>query len=440
MNRPRKREPALPMRYLLVSLLFVLSSVAYLDRTNISIAGIQIGHEYSIDNTHLGWIFSAFLIGYAVFQIPAGLLAHRFGSRRLLTFTVLWWGVFTALTTLVPPSIGNAVTILILVRFALGAGEATMYPAASQFVERWFPVSERGKANGIIFGGVGIGSGLTPPVVTAIILHFGWRASFWFSAVCGILAGTFWYLAARDTPEQHPRVSAHELAIIEAGRGPERTEPTAKREIPWRRIFSSKEIIALTLSYLAYGYVAWVFFGWFYIYLAQARGLNLKTSAVYSVLPFIAMTIGALAGGIVSDWLGRRFSLRTGRCILPFFAMATTSVLLIIGSRAEQVATAGITLALGAGILYVAQSCFWAITADFAGEYAGLASGIMNMGAQVGGAATTSLTPFLAERFGWHMAFFAAAGLAIIGALLWLFVDPTRTLSAKQVEPTLQPS
>ena len=438
MTQNRKPTTALPMRYLLVILLFLLSSVAYLDRTNISIAGIQIGQEYGIDNTHLGWIFSAFLIGYAVFQIPAGLLAHRFGSRRLLTFAVVWWGIFTVLTTLVPPSISNAVVVLILVRFMLGAGEATMYPAASQFVERWFPIPERGKANGIIFGGVGVGSGFTPPIVTAIILHFGWRASFWFSAVCGIIAGIVWYLSARDTPEEHPGVGEKELAIIRAGRGPEHT-PSAKRIVPWRRIFTSKEILALTLSYLAYGYVAWVFFGWFYIYLAQARGLNLKTSAVYSILPFVGMTIGAMGGGFASDWLVQHFSLRTGRCILPFLAMATTSVLLIVGSRAEQAATAGITLALGAGILYVAQSCFWAITADFAGEYAGLASGIMNMGAQVGGAVATSLTPFLAARFGWRSAFFTAAGLAVMGALSWLLVDPTRSLTIPTVvpEPTL---
>src|SRR5947209_14573644 len=135
MTQIRKSTTALPMRYLLVIWLFVLSSVAYLDRTNISIAGIQIGHEFRIDNTHLGWVFSAFLIGYGIFQIPAGLLAHRFGSRRLLTFAVVWWGIFTVLTTLVPPGISNAVLVLILVRFALGAGEATMYPAASQFVE-----------------------------------------------------------------------------------------------------------------------------------------------------------------------------------------------------------------------------------------------------------------------------------------------------------------
>jgi len=183
-----------------------------------------------------------------------------------------------------------------------------------------------------------------------------------------------------------------------------------------------------------------VFFGWFYIYLAQARGLNLKTSAVYSILPFIGMTVGAMGGGVASDWLAQRFSLRTGRCILPFFAMATTSVLLIAGSRVEQASTAGILLALGAGVLYIAQSCFWAITADFAGEYAGLASGIMNMGAQVGGAVATSLTPFLAGRLGWHTAFFTSAGIAVVGALSWLLVDPTRSLAlpANVPERTLQ--
>ena len=440
MIQARKSTTALPMRYLLVTLLFLLSSVAYLDRTNISIAGIQIGREYAIDNTHLGWVFSAFLIGYAVFQIPAGLLAHRFGSRRLLTFAVVWWGIFTVLTTLVPPSLSHAVVILIVVRFMLGAGEATMYPAASQFVERWFPIPERGKANGIIFGGVGVGAGFTPPIVTAIILHFGWRASFWFSAVCGIIAGVIWYLSARDTPEEHPHVGERELALIRDSRGHEYAASTTKRSIPWHRIFSSREILALTLSYLTYGYIAWVFFGWFYIYLAQARGLNLKTSAVYSILPFVAMTIGAMGGGFASDWLVQRFSLRIGRCILPFFAMAATSVLLIAGSRAEQASTAGIVLALGAGILYIAQSCFWAITADFAGEYAGLVSGIMNMGAQIGGAVATSLTPFLAARLGWHTAFFTAAGLAALGALSWLLVDPTRSLASRATtpEPTLQ--
>jgi ACS family glucarate transporter-like MFS transporter len=445
---PRQTPPALPIRYLLVIWLFVLSAVAYLDRTNISIAGIQIGKEFAIDNTHLGWVFSAFLIGYAAFQVPAGLLVHKFGTRLVLTFAVFWWGLFTVLTAVVPPRLNGSVMILVLVRFALGAGEATMYPATSQFVERWFPMRERGRANGIIFGGVGVGSGLTPPLVAAIILHYGWRASFWFSAIAGVVAGTAWYLMARDTPEQHPLVRDAELALILKERDPAQDTtlsidrlPTARRVVPWVRIFTSKEVLALTLSYFCFGYVAWVFFGWFYIYLAQVRGLNLKTSAVYSMLPFVGMTIGCLAGGVASDWLAHRFSLRLGRCLLPASSMALTALLLVLGSRAEQAQTAGIVLALGAGILYISTGSFWAVSANFAGEYAGLSSGIMNMGAQIGGACTASLTPLIAAHFGWQMSFFVAAFLAIIGALAWLIVDPKHSLlTPKTLTPSIQTS
>ena len=212
--------------------------------------GIQIGKEFAIDNTHLGWVFSAFLIGYAAFQVSAGLLVHKFGTRMVLTFAVLWWGLFTVLTALVPPRLSGSVMILVLVRFALGAGEATMYPATSQFVERWFPIRERGKANGIIFGGVGVGSGLTPPIVTAIVVQYGWRASFWFSAVVGVIAGTVWYLMARDTPEEHRLVRDSELDRILQDRKPtpdtissNSLRPTGKRTVPWVRIFSSKECL-----------------------------------------------------------------------------------------------------------------------------------------------------------------------------------------------------
>ena len=237
-NLPRRSPPALPIRYLLVIWLFVLSAVAYLDRTNISIADIQIGKEFAIDNTHLGWVFSAFLIGYAAFQVPAGLIVHKFRTRLVLTFAVLWWRLFTVLTALVPPRLSGSVIILVLVRFALGAGEATMYPATSQFVERWFPRRERGKANGIIFGGVGVGSGLTPPIVTAIVVHYGWRASFWFSALVGVIAGIVWYLLAKDTPEEHPSVRGSELDLILQDR-----EPTPDTTLSSGRLPSDKRAV-----------------------------------------------------------------------------------------------------------------------------------------------------------------------------------------------------
>ena len=430
-NRGQRRIP--PIRYLLVMWLFVLSVVAYLDRTNISIAGVQISREFAVDNTHLGWIFSAFLIGYATFQIPAGLLASRLGPRRVLSFGIAWCSVFAALTALVPPSGRGAVLLLALVRFGLGAGEAVMYPAASQFVKRWFPANERGKANGLIFAGVGIGAGLTPPLVTAIILRYGWRAAFWFSAAIDAVVSLVWYLTARDTPEEHPFAGEAERALIEG----QRNQPTlsalpvddarlTKPTVPWARIFRSKEVLALTSSYFAFGYVAWMFFAWFYIYMAQVRGLNLKTSAAFSMFPFIAMTIGCIVGGAVSDWIAARFGLRTGRCLLPALSFACTAALLVVGSRAHSAAAAGVILACGAGVLYISQSAFWAVTADIAGENVGVVSGIMNMGGQLGGACTASITPLIAAYLGWEMSFVTAAFVAALGGAAWMVINPMK--------------
>lgn len=190
------------MRGFLVFWLFMLSAIAFLDRTNISIAGSAIRDELGIDNLQLGWVFSSFLLGYAAFQVVGGWLACRFGPRRVLAVGVLWWGVFSALTTVASPRLAHALLLLLLIRFSLGAGEAVVYPASNQFVAQWIPVAERGRANGWIFAGVGAGAGLSIPALTWIISRHGWRASFWFSALVGILvdsSGTSWPATRRNS-------------------------------------------------------------------------------------------------------------------------------------------------------------------------------------------------------------------------------------------------
>ena len=239
------------VRTLLVAWLLVLSAVAFLDRTNISIAGVAIGREFGVDEVHLGWIFSAFLLGYTCFQVAGGWLAVRLGPRRLLTAGVCWWGLFTALTALVPPGFAHSLALLIAVRFALGAGEAVVYPAASQFVARWIPAGERGLANGAIFSGVGLGAGLTPMLLTALIAHFGWRASFWFSAVVGLAAGLVWFALATDEPAQHRWVRPAELTLIRRGLAEE--PQSSAPALPWARLFTSRSILALTFSYFTFG-------------------------------------------------------------------------------------------------------------------------------------------------------------------------------------------
>lgn len=435
-NQEGEAGGGLPIRYLLVLWLFVLSTIAFLDRTNISIAGPEISKEFRIDNSHLGWVFSAFLVGYAAFQIPGGVLIKSFGPRRVLATFVTLWGVLTVLACFVPPGMPGAIWVLFVVRVALGASSAVMYPSANQFVERWFPVHERGKASGIVFGGVGFGSGIAPPLLTSIILLSGWHAAFWFCALIGVVAAAVWYVVARDTPEQHSWVSAKELALISSGRGDIPTSreaasafPLKRDPLPWAKIFFSRQVLALTGSYFTYGYVSWIFFSWFYIYMAQVRGLSLKTSAVYSIFPFIAMTVGSLSGGVASDWLAHHWSARVGRCYLPAFALAMTGVLLAVGSRVESALTATAVLACGAGALYVSQSCFWSVTADFAGQHAGVVSATVNMGCQIGAAVTASLTPLIAAHFGWEASFMTATVLAVLGASAWLLVNPQARLA-----------
>jgi MFS transporter, ACS family, glucarate transporter len=421
------------VRWLLVFWLFILSAVSFLDRVNISIAGSSIAAEYGLSDVHLGWVFSSFLLGYALFQTPGGRLADKWGSRRVLTAGVLWWGIFTALTAAVPSGLARALLLFISIRFLLGAGEAIIYPASNQFVSRWIPSHERGIANGLIFAGVGIGAGITPPLITYCMVRYGWRSSFWVCALIGVVVGSLWYLSARDTPEEYPRVSASELATIRSGLTVDAAR-TSVALVPWGRILASKAVWALTLSYFCYGYVAWIFFSWFYIYLAKVRGLNLKASAFYAMLPFLAMAVGCPLGGLISDRLTKRRGKRFGRCGVAVFSIALAGAFLVFGSHVASARLASIVLSGGAGALYLSQSSFWSVTADIGGASCGSVSGLMNMGAQMGGAVTASLTPWIASRYGWTASFVAAAALCFVGALSWLIVDPDLNL-ARASEP-----
>ena len=421
------------VRWFLVFWLFVLSAVSYLDRVNISIAGGSIVDAYHLTNLQLGKVFSSMLLGYMLFQTIGGRLADRFGPRIVLTGGVIWWGVFTALTALVPANITDALLLFMAVRFLLGAGEAVIYPSANQFLSRWIPVEERGIANGWIFAGVGAGAGLTPPFITYLMVHFGWRSSFWACAVIGLLAGAIWFMSARDTPAEHPSVSRAERVFIES----RLTLATSSREsdlIPWSRVLRSAEVWGLTISYFCYGYVAWLYFSWFYRYLSKVRGLDLKASAFYSMLPFLAMLAGCLLGGWINDCLTKSHGPRLGRCGIAVLSILVAGIFIAFGARVQSARLASVVLAGGAGSLYLSQSSFWSVTADIAGGSSGSVSGIMNTGNQFGAFITAMLTPWIADRFGWTSSFLVAAALCVVGAASWLAVDPTRTLSSASLE------
>lgn len=412
------------IRWLLILWIFLISAVAYIDRVNLSIAGQAIAKDFHLTDIQLGWVFSAFVLGYALLQAPAGLFADRVGPRRTLTFAVIWWAVFTALITWLSPAAAFVIPLLIAIRFTLGVGEAVMYPASNCIVSSWIPSRERGIANGIIFAGVGFGAGVTPPFITYILIHYGWRASLWCSAVLGLIVGSVWYVIARDKPKTHPWVSPEEKHLIETGLPSGSTiETSGSNRLSLGAILKNGDVQGVTFSYFCFGYVAYIFFSWFFIYLSKVRGMNLRQSAFYTMLPFLAMAIASPLGGWISDRIVLRFGPRWGRSALGAVSLALTALFLALGTRVADPKWASVVLAGGAASLYLSQSCFWSVSAEIGGNSAGLVSGVMNMGSQLGGVLTSSLTPALAERYGWNMPFIVAACLCIGGSLTWIPVQ-----------------
>lgn len=225
-------------------------------------------------------------------------------------------------------------------------------------------------------------------------------------------------------------MGAREMEVIRSGLP--NSSDRAKGILPWGRILASKDFLLVTYSYFCYGYVAYIFFAWFFIYLSTVRGLNLRESSFFAMLPFIAMAICSPAGGVLSDWITRRYGKRWGRCGVAVVGIGLAAAFVASGSAVSSPRLASIVLAGGAGALYLSQSTFWSVTADIAGESAGSVSGVMNMGAQIGSTVTATLTPLIASRFGWGASFGVAACLCATGAIAWLLVDPSRQLTQEE--------
>ena len=413
------------LQWLILTLLFGTSVVTYIDRVNISVTARQMMPAFGLTEQEMGWVFSAFVVGYALFQIPGGWLADRLGARVVLTGALIWWSVCTALTAFVAASplaeMIGIVGALLFVRFALGLGEAVALPSFNRAVANWMPPDSRGLGIGIAIGGIGLGSALTPPIAAWVMVNWGWQTVFYLSAALGLVMGLLWWTLARDGPDQHPW--AHHSAALT---GSERSDggPTQF----WMSLFKHPTIWWLVSSYSCLGYVAYVYLSWFYLYLVNVRGFDALQGGLYASAPFWAILIGCPLGGWATDRWSARQGVTRGRLLAGMSGMAGAGCAIAAGAFADSSLVAIASLSIGAGCLYFAVGAYWASTSDLSKAHAGALSGLMNTGANLGGALSPSLTPWMAAQWGWPIALAVAGAVALVGAGLWLKIDPAKAL------------
>src|ERR1051326_2028311 len=247
------------VRWGIVVLLTGFSVTSYLQRMNISIASKFMMPELGLSQIQMGQVFSSFLIGYTIFQIPTGILGDRRGPKLVLTLAALTWGLTTLLTGLVPGILvtGTAAFIaLLVIRFLLGVGEAATYPVAALAVARWSPLSERALAQAIVVGGLSVGSTVTPPLISWLMVRIGWRESFYLVSGVAFVIAALWWRYGADRPEEHPGVNPEERALIVGSRasGAFRFDVHS-----WQKVFRDRTVALIALSYFFDGYIFYIF-------------------------------------------------------------------------------------------------------------------------------------------------------------------------------------
>src|ERR1700678_2152515 len=394
-------------RWFVVATLFGLSFASYMERMNLSVAAELMMPALSLTKSDLAVIFNSFLLGYAIFQVPAGWVGDRFGSRMVLGVSALAWGVLTVLSGMLPGVISRTaaatVALLVALRFLLGAAEASTYPVAARAVHQWMPAERRGFGSSLMLMGSSVASAFTAPFVSWSMLRFGWRASFYLTSMAAFAVALLWlsFTQAPPASEQPARLASSRR---QAGR------------------WLNTNVVLLSLSYVSEGYLLFMFVSWLYIYLVEVRGFSLAKGGPIAALPWLAAIAATPLGGFLSDRIAVRWGRIASARILIMTGYTLSGLLLLGAALVHARPLAVLALCISLGSLYLAESSFWTTAASISGRHAGVVAGFMNTIGILGGIASNSIVPPLVKHYGyggWIAAFSSGTAMGVFSALIW---------------------
>ncbi|WP_031496076.1 MFS transporter [Bryobacter aggregatus] len=411
----------MPYRHRVLALLFALVVVMYLDRLAIGVAGPRMQDELQISPSQWGWVMGFFTLGYAGFELPAGILADRKGPRAVLSRIVLWWSAFTALTGTVT-SLGP----LLAVRFLFGAGEAGAFPSCASTIARWIPPQERARATSVFWIGATAGGILTPLLVVPLQQAYGWRVSFYLFAILGIVWAAVWLCWFRDLPRQMPGISSGELALI--------GDPSQQtHSAPWAFILRQPNFRRILLMYHFYCWGAYFYLSWLPTYLQRGRGFTEDEMKIGASVTAIAGFLGVFTGGFLSDGLRRRYSLWAARSLVGSASLAISGAMMLIATQSTGKIAAILFLSLGLFAMNIMLPVTWALLVDLAGPFSGSVSGAMNTFGQIGSFLMATSFGYIVSAVGnYNLALMPMAAMLFCGAFFFWRIEPDQSLMPSQ--------
>lgn len=416
MTKPGITSNVSSMNVRVVLLLMAAASAGYVGRVAVTVAAPGMMKEFGLSQVQMGTVFSAFLVGYTLFQVPSGVLADRVDARRIFLVICLGWALLNTLTAFVAwGGYGVAMVIpqLWLIRAVFGILAAPTYPTSGRTIAITAPPGMQARANSLVLASVGLGSAIAPLLLAPIADSYGWRVAMLVAASFSLAACWLW---ARMAPRQldSPGGVSPQLAM---------NVPTAvSSPDPAFRPLRSPGFWFLCASYTLQGYLGYIFVFWFYLYLLQVRHFDVLKAAGFTALPWVATIIAIPLGGVLSDAAVSHWGAVWGRRSVPLATLCAAAVFLVVGARTSNTMAAVFALTACTVLVMCTEGPFWATMTQLSGERSGVAGGIMNFGSNLGGMVSPALTPWLAERMGWESALSLTAGLAIAAGLLWLGV------------------
>ena len=401
MNAIPQRIGRWPAYFMVVPLLCAAVFISYLDRTNISVGAIAMQAQFGWNETQKGLVLSAFFVGYLMMQVASSALANRYGGKLVLGAAVVWWSLFTILT---PPSALVSLPVLVLVRIALGFGEAAVFPASINMIGRWVPPPLRSQAVSLFSSSLYIGTVFSLPVTGRLVKSYGWPMPFYVFGLVGLLWAVVWF------------------AGVGNGYGVEPPASKLPEPIPWRRLLRLRSVWAIVVAHFCSNWTLYVLLAWLPSYFKRAFGVSLVNAGLLSAAPWlVAFVMANVAGNLAGRMLRAGYSPGVVRKLMQtialggggFFLLQLPSVTSLHAGLVLMCCATGAASCCMAGF---APNCF-----DIAPRHADVIWGISNTFATLPGVIGVFLTGWLVDRTGdFGAPFFLTAGISLVGAIVFL--------------------